>query len=134
MAEQGEYRCAGCGHGEHLSAAAVAFVTGPLLADGSVVEHGSEQDHTIAESIECSEHPVPGPFSHLERWIDGAWCEWLPCSWTKPDGHWEPTVCVHGKQHRYGKPTGSNCPSCDGAGGAWTPLAQIPTETEEPAS
>lgn len=129
MPEPGEYRCAGCGHGDHLSAAAVSYVTGGLLPDGSVVESDSEQDYTITASIECSVHLMPGEGSGLERWVDGAWCRWVPCEWKQLDGAHEPTVCKDGERHRYGKSNGWACPSCEGAGGAWMPIDQTPAET-----
>lgn len=124
MPEQGEWRCSACESGEHLYACAGAVVSGKLLPDGSVSEDDTSQ-HTLHEdSIECSTHMSSVP---LERWFDGRWCQWVPCTWeqrtpypARPDVRSMDRVvrCVDGERVGYGRSLGP-CASCEGKGGRW---------------
>ena len=54
------WRCAECGHGEHLSAWAHANAYGPLTQDGAreLAEHVEVwETHVYEDSIQCDEHP-----------------------------------------------------------------------------
>jgi hypothetical protein len=72
----GGFRCADCGHGEHLMAWAPANVYGPLGADGELAEDAEVWTDGIHEdSIQCNEHWD----GLIEKRVDGAWCRWWNC-------------------------------------------------------
>jgi hypothetical protein len=91
------YRCATCGHGEHLTAWAGGNIQGRLGADGELDTYDYVDDWGIYESsIQCTEHAD----GVMEKLVDGEWCRWWRCetcdgrgrvdvgvNWQKPDGY-----------------------------------------------
>lgn len=119
---EGAYRCSECGHGDKLYACAGAIVSGRLLPDQSIEEDAVEQ-HTLHESsIDCEAHPLPGHV--LERWFDGSWTRWEPCTRTALDrlSAMSQYGCKEGRKMIHGTDCGA-CPACKGEGGRWTPVA-----------
>jgi hypothetical protein len=131
MPVEGEWRCGHCGNSDQLEACAGATVSGKLLPDGSVTESDSSQHTLFEDSIQCNLHPQ-GPDHLLERWFDGAWTRWVPCTHAVPDrrdGFGLEYRCDGGAWVRYGQTLG-RCPECDGEGGHWRPLVDALTERE----
>lgn len=105
--ETSVYRCADCGHGEHLTAWGAATVHGPLAADGEIAEDIWTEVYEVYEvhegSIQCSKHPD----AVIERCIDGEWCRWWCCPWCLGDA--------------------GRCDYVTGTHDGWRPIAEIAT-------
>lgn len=72
----GAYRCAGCGHGRHLTAWGSATVHGPLGAAGDIEAFDWDEVWQVHEaSIQCARHPG----GLLEKNIGGRWHRWHRC-------------------------------------------------------
>lgn len=70
------YRCAECGHGQHLTAWGNASVHGKLGADGEIESYDWDDLWEIHEdSIQCERHPD----AVLEKFAAGQWCRWWNC-------------------------------------------------------
>jgi hypothetical protein len=70
------YRCAECGHGEHLTAYAEAVAFGPLGPNGKLARHDDVDDDIVFEtSIACTVHLD----ATIEKLVDGGYGRWLDC-------------------------------------------------------
>lgn len=123
---EGEWRCATCGHGEHLSAWAEANIAGPLGRDSLVLPLEVEQhggDDVYESSVQCDRHPDGA----LERWYGGHWCRWTTCEDCAGSGEGDPDPNRSTISTLVRRP----CKSCRGYGGKWSSQPTSPLQDSE---
>jgi hypothetical protein len=126
MSAESRYRCSDCGHGDRLSAWAMANVFGRLLPDcelGAYVEESdSDQTELYESSIQCDDHPS----GRIEKRIDRRWTMEVDCDYVEEKPGFSPThTLVHrcdGGRVYFGHLI---CPKCHGRGRIDVPVDDL---------
>lgn len=112
----GEWRCAGCGNRDHVTACAEAIVFGTVDGPEEVTEDDTEQVGLCGGSVECRVHQGTEP---LERWDGEHWVRWHPCE------ECEGTGAVTNPREVFSR-VRLTCRRCFGQGGWWPGLTRNP--------
>lgn len=109
------YRCAECGHHQHLQACALAVTFGPVAEEGAVLAtHDDVVDAEFCEdSVICDVHPG----ALVEKRVAGVWTVWSPCTADGCQGGGVP-VSNHAPRGRTRR-----CEACGGKGGRDVPVS-----------
>jgi len=111
-ASNSRFRCADCGHGEHLEACAAAVASGPLAADGELERHDNvEECYVHEDSIQCVIHPDAA----VHKLIDGTYHRWALCESCRGTGSRYPDA-------RSYRDRDVACPTCKGRCGEYVPV------------